>query len=189
MAGKTILHVRGIRMKERIFFAWLITGLLTFSFSACTEKQGEVKPEKGEEKTVKAEETLPAPQIGPHTGGDVKKWVSDIGAAADPELLKKIEPFTKKFTAGELIAGIAARPINPQWNKLTEEQQLKTLAIMNTNFSKTRVDAGIIEVFKSEGEKTFNSTLYLEDDKGNIVAVSDPQKGSYIFRKTAAREG
>ncbi len=161
---------------------------ILFSFSACTEKQEEVELEKvKEEKATEAEAT--PPQIGPHTGVEIKKWVGDLEKTADPGLLMKLDPFTKKFTAGELIAGIATRPVKSHWNNLTEEQQLKTLAIMNTNFSKIRIEAGLIEIVKPEGENILNSTLYLEDETGNLVAVSDATQGNHILMKTGNQPG
>ncbi len=112
----------------------------------------------------------------PHSATDLKKWINDAGEKADKDTLKKLEKFTAKFSAGEIIRGIAVRPLPDYWEKVSDKDKLKTLSIMNTGFSKARIDAGY-----AENIEALNSTLYLEDETEKIIAVSDSNRGAQIL--------
>ena len=161
-------------MKRRILFIGAVLMAATLLLSGCGDKPGEKAAEKSEE-VAKAEKPSP-PVLGPHGANDVKKWIKDAEDKADKEMLEKLKGNTAKFSAGELLLGIAVRPKPDFWGNVTEKEKLKTIAIMNTNFSKARIDAGM-----EEGSGVLNSTMYIEDDKGNIIAVSDKEKGEHLL--------
>lgn len=138
------------------------------------------KPEKAEEakqkETAKVETEKKDPVQYPRSGAQLKKWIKDAENKADKDTLKKLEVFTKKFSAGEILRGIAVRPKPDYWDKVSAEEQLKTLSIMNTTFSKTRIEAGF-----AENVEVLNSTMYMEDEGEKIIAVSDSMRGTKIL--------
>ena len=152
----------------------LIT-LFVFSNFACQNKTDTA--EKAEQKEVTKTEVKDKNSAQyPHSATELKKWINDAGEKADKDTLKKLEKFTAKFSAGEIIRGIAVRQLPDYWDKVSVKDKLKTLSIMNTGFSKARIDAGYAESIEA-----LNSTLYLEDKTEKIVAVSDSSRGAQIL--------
>lgn len=139
----------------------------------CQNRAGEKEPEGASSVNV---ETSKSPIIGPHKAGDIRKWIADLESKASEEALKKVEGFAGKFTAGEIISGLAVRPVPDYWEKVDEAARLKTVSIMNTGFSKIRIKAGL-----AEDSGKLNSSLYLEDKEGNIIAVSDKLTGPSLY--------
>ena len=144
---------------------------LLLLFTGC---KGKVEEKTATEKTSEAarEETKQYPRSAP----EVKQWVEAAEAKADKKTLETLKPFTGKFSAGEILRGVAVRPRPDYWEKVSDEDKKKTLAIMNTAFSKVRIEAG-----QAENVEVLNSTLYLEDGAGTIVAVSEPRQGSQLL--------
>ena len=157
-------------MKKTFLFIFAI--LLTFSGFACQNKAEEAK----EKETAKAETEKKDTVQYPRSGAQLKKWIKDAESKADKETIKKLEEFTKKFSAGEIIRGIAVRAKPDYWDKVSPEEQLKTLSIMNTSFSKARIEAGF-----AENVEVLNSTMYMEDEGEKIIAVSDSMRGTKIL--------
>lgn len=159
---------------KKTFLIISITMLVCSSF-ACQSKTDKV--EKTEQKEaakaeVKSKSSIPFP----HSVIDLKQWIGAAEKSADKDTLKKLEKFTDKFSAGEIIKGIAVRPLPDFWEKISDNEKLKTLSIMNTAFSKARIDAGY-----AEDVEALNSNLYLEDETEKIIAVSDSNSGSKIL--------
>lgn len=149
--------------------------LLIFSSFACQNKAD--KAEKAEQKETAKTEAVDKDSVQyPHSATDLKKWINDAGEKADKDILKKLEKFTTKFSAGEIIRGIAVRSLPDYWDKVSDKDKLKTLSIMNTGFSKARIDAGY-----AEDVEALNSTLYLEDETEKVIAVSDSKRGPKIL--------
>ena len=156
---------------KKTFLLIAIT-LLTFSGFGCQKKAEEAK----QKETAKVETEKKDSVQYPRSGSELKKWISDAEKRADKDTLKKLEGFTKKFSAGEIIRGIAVRPKPDYWDKVSAEEQLKTLSIMNTSFSKARIEAGF-----AENVEILNSTMYMEDEGEKIIAVSDSMRGTKIL--------
>ena len=151
---------------KKIFLMISLT-LFVFSGFGCQDKADKVE-KTGIEKKDSVQY--------PHSSTDLKKWISDAGGKANKDTLKKLEGFTEKFSVGEIIRGIAVRPLPDYWDKVSDKDKLKTLSIMNTGFSKARIDAGY-----AEDVEALNSTLYLEDETEKIIAVSDSIRGAQIL--------
>lgn len=156
---------------KKIFLLITIT-LFVFSSFACQNKTDEVEQKKAAEVEAEKKDSVQYP----HSATDLKKWINDAGEKADKDTLEKLKKFTAKFSAGEIIRGIAVRPLPDYWGKVSDKDKLKTLSIMNTGFSKARIDAGYAEKVEA-----FNSTLYLEDKNEKIIAVSDSSRGTQIL--------
>lgn len=160
-------------MKKTVLFI-----SITLSFLIGFGCQG--KPEKVEKadqkETAKVETEKKDSVQYPHSGSELKKWINDAEKRADKDTLKKLEGFTTKFSAGEIIRGTAVRSKPDYWDKVSAEEQLKTLSIMNTAFSKARMEAGF-----AENVEVLNSTMYMEDESEKIIAVSDSTRGTQIL--------
>lgn len=160
-------------MKKTVLFI-----AITLSFFIGFGCQGKPeKVEKAEQKeTAKVETEKKDPVQYPRSGVELKKWINDAEKRADKDILKRLEEFTKKFSAGEILRGIAVRPKPDYWDKVSAEEQLKTISIMNTAFSKARIEAGF-----AENVEILNSTMYMEDEGEKIIAVSDSMRGTQIL--------
>ena len=149
--------------------------LFILSGFGCQDKTE--KLEKAEQKEAAKTEVKDKDSVQyPHSATDLKKWINDAGEKADKDTLKKLKKFTAKFSAGEIIRGIAVRPLPDYWDKVSTKDKLKTLSIMNTGFSKARIEAGY-----AENVEALNSTLYLEGETEKIIAVSDSSRGAQIL--------
>jgi hypothetical protein len=114
--------------------------------------------------------------MGSHTAEDIRGWIEKIAKDADPEDLKKAEKVADKFSAAEIVAGMAVRPKPGYWETASELDKLKTLSILNTKLSQVRIDAGL-----ADDPGVLNSSLYLETDGGKIIAANTQEKGSQLF--------
>ena len=157
-------------MKKTALF--ISIAIIFFSSLGCQNKADE--GEKHETAKVNTEEKDSVQY--PRSGSELKKWITDAEKKAGGDTLKKLEGFTKKFSAGEIIRGVAVRPKPAYWDKVSNEEQLKTLSIMNTSFSKARIEAGY-----AENVEVLNSTMYLEDESEKIIAVSDSTRGTKLL--------
>lgn len=156
---------------------FLIISIILFIFSSfgCQGK-GE-KVEKAEQKETATVETKKKNSVKyPHSGTEIKSWIENAEKKANKDVLKKLEEFTQKYSAGEIILGIAVRPKPGYWDKTSTEKQLKTLSIMNTGFSKVRIKAGY-----AENVEVLNSTMYIEDETEKIIAISESNRGTQIL--------
>lgn len=160
-------------MKKMFLFITII--LFALSGFGCQDKPD--KADKAEQKEAAKAETEKKDSVQyPHSATELKKWINDAGEKADKDTLEKLEKFTAKFSAGEIIRGIAVRPLPDYWDKVSDKDKLKTLSIMNTGFSKARINAGY-----AENVEALNSTLYLEDEAEKIIAVSESGLGAQIL--------
>ena len=71
---------------------------------------------------------------------------------------------------------MAVRKIPDYWHNVPANKRSDTVAIMNTSLSRLRIEAGI-----AEEEGVLNSTIYLENEEGVIIAASSPDRGSELF--------
>lgn len=157
-------------MKKRRFL-FVIMALIPVVVSAC---KGKVEEDVEKTATVK---DAPLPQaLGPHSAGDIREWIESEAAKADAESIKRAEEVAGKFTKEEILAGIAVRPKPGYWDNVSFDDRLKTVSIMNTGFSKARIEAGL-----AEDVEVLNSTLYIEGEEGNIIAVSTPEAGARLY--------
>lgn len=163
-------------MKIKSTYLILLTTLtvLIVAFSGCKSKVEEKHSPPAVEKKTENKEQIPP--FGPHKAVDIRRWVEKAIKDADPELLKKAEAVEGKYTAGEIVAGMAIRPKPDYWDNLSRESKIKTISIMNTSLSQARIEAG----FAEESDK-LNSNLYLEEEDGQIIAVSEPVRGAHLF--------
>ena len=165
-------------MKKNIAFissAFLLFALL---FSGCKGKVEEAEKKTPEVKSEKAAEPEgeKAMGMGSHSADDIRGWIENIAKDADPEDLKKAEKVADKFSAAEIVAGMAVRPKPDYWETASELDKLKTLSILNTKLSQVRIDAGL-----ADDPGVLNSSLYLEADGGKIIAANTQEKGSQLF--------
>ncbi len=156
---------------KKMFLLITITLFILSSFG-CQDKADKVE----QKEAAKAETEKKDSVQYPHSATELKKWINDAEKKADKDTLKKLENFTDKFSAGEIIRGIAVRPLPDYWGNVSDKDKLKTLSIMNTGFSKARISAGY-----AENIEALNSTLYLEDETEKIIAVSDSSRGAQIL--------
>lgn len=163
-------------MRERYFLAAALLLLFPALMTGC---KGKVEEEPSEVKVgeVLEEISKPAPpEIGPHGAGDIRKWIESEAKKADAETIKEAEKVAGKFTAEEIVAGMAVRPIPDYWGNIPEEDKLKTVSIINTGLSKARIEAGL-----AEDADVFNSTIYITDKNDRIIAVSAPESGTHLY--------
>ena len=160
-------------MRKTVLFISITLSI--FIVVGCQDKAEKVK-EAEQKETVKVETEKKDSVQYPRSGVELKKWIDDAEKRADKDILKKLEEFTNKFSAGEIIRGTAVRSKPDYWDKVSAEEQLKTLSIMNTAFSKARIEAGY-----AENLEVLNSTMYMEDESEKIIAVSDSMRGTQIL--------
>lgn len=158
-------------MKNRYVLFTILLIVLSITFLGC---KGKIEDEAEVEEPQQVEADLPL--AFPHKAEDIRKWISNIAADAYPGAMEKAEEVAGKFSAEEIVAAIAVKPKPDYWDDVPEEKKLKTVSIMNTTFSKLRIKAGL-----AEDENVLNSTLYIEDKDGMIIAVSDPQSGTLLY--------
>ena len=132
---------------------------------------------KAEKENTKEEAALTPPDLGPHSMINVKGWIAAAGKDADAATIEKLREHTGKYSAGEIISGMAVRKVPDYWNNVSRDEKIRTVDILNTSFSKLRIKAGF-----AEEAQTFNSTLYMEDEEGTFVAVSDKDKGTFLIK-------
>ena len=157
-------------MKKTLLLITII--LFILSGFGCQDKTDKVEQKEAAKAKTEKKDSVQYP----HSATELKNWINDAGEKADKDSLKKLEKFTTKFSAGEIIRRIAVRPLPEYWDKVSNEDKLKTLSILNTKFSKARIDAGY-----AENVEALNSTLYLEDEAEKIIAVSDSSRGAQIL--------
>lgn len=165
-------------MKKSITFissAFLLSALLLSGCKGKVEEAEKKTPEVKSEKAVKPEGEKVV-GMGSHTADDIRRWIEKIAKDADPEDLKKAEKMADKFSAAEIIAGLAVRPKPEYWDTVSEQDKLKTVSILNTKLSQVRIDAGL-----ADEPGALNSNLYLEADEGKIIAASTLEEGSQLF--------
>lgn len=154
--------------------------LICFSFLALQGCQEKLEaPEKPVQGTEQKEEKDFQPPSGQFDGKQINDWIKRTAARAGGEDMKKAEAVAGKFSAEEIVAGVAVRKIPDYWHNVPAGQRSKTIAIMNTSLSKLRIEAGL-----AEDMEALNSTLYLENNEDIIIASSNPVKGSELFEKT-----
>ena len=158
-------------MKRYYLYFILFITFIPLLVTSCKGKEDEVAKE--EEVVLHRPEPNP---IGPHKAEDIKKWALDAEAKASEATLSNLTGIRSKYSTGEIIIGVAVRTKPDYWDKASDKDKLQTISIMNTNFSKVRINAGL-----AENVEVLNSTLYLEDGEGKIIAVSDPEKGGTIL--------
>ena len=150
--------------------------LICFSFLALQGCKEKVEPPK--KPVQESEEKEFKPPSGQFDGKQIKEWIKRTASRAGAEDMKKAEAAAGKFSAEELAAGVAVRNMPDYWHDVPADKRSKTIAIMNTGLSKLRIEAGL-----AEDEEVLNSTLYLENDEGIIIAASSPDRGSELFEE------
>ena len=150
--------------------------LICFSFITLQGCQDKAEPPKEALQELEAEEFQPP--SGHFDGKQINEWIKRTAARAGDEDIKKAEAVAGKFSTEEIVAGVAIRKIPDYWHNVPADKRSNTIAIMNTNLSKVRIEAGI-----AEDKEVLNSTLYLENDKGVVIAASSPDRGSELFEE------
>jgi len=161
-------------VNKKITFLAILLGLLLFT--DCKGKVEEEVKEKTERPATEKKKEILLPSLGPHNSEDIRNWIKKTSSKAGPDILKKAEGIESKFTAEEIVAGMAVRLKPDYWENVSDSDKLKTLSIINTSLSKARIQAGL-----AEDVKVLNSTLYIEDEKGRIIAVSTPKTKARFF--------
>ncbi|MBE9536013.1 MAG: hypothetical protein IMF07_02435 [Proteobacteria bacterium] len=155
-----------------------ILSILLVCFSIITLQACQEKAEPPKEAVQETEEKEFQPPSGHFDGKQIREWIKRTASRAGDEDMKKAEAVAGKFSTEEIVAGVAVRKIPDYWHNVPADKRSNTIAIMNTGLSKIRIEAGI-----AEGEEVLNSTLYLENDKGVVIAASSPDRGSELFEK------
>jgi len=150
--------------------------LISFYFLALPACKEKVEPPKEAVQETEKKEFLPP--SGQFDGSQIREWIKRTASRAGDEDMKKAEALAGKFSAEELLAGVAVRKMPDYWHDVPGDKRSKTIAIMNTGLSKVRIEAGL-----AENEEVLNSTLYLENEEGVIIASSSPDRGSELFEK------
>lgn len=150
--------------------------LICFSFTALQACKD--KTETPEKAATKVEEKEFQPPSAHFDALQIKEWIKRTAARAGEEDKKKAEAAAGRFTSEEIIAGVSVRPIPDYWHDVPADKRSKTIAIMNTSLSKARIEAGL-----AENLEVLNSTLYLENEKGVIIAASSPDRGTELFEE------
>jgi len=160
-------------MNKTALSTTLFLTFFSLALSGCT---GKVEEKTSVEESKVSKEKKEQLISHPRYSKELKKWIDEGESRLSDVKFKKIKAHAGKYSPGEIVRGYAVRPKPSYWDNLSDKDKLMTISIMNTGLSQARIDTGYAK--KTE---TLNAILYLEDEKGKIIAVSHKDLGGQLF--------